>query len=258
MRNKTIRFFDFDETLTIKHTFRTAGLDCESLEDSNHLQQHFEARGLESAKINMKEKVGNICKHDDVEYTSSIVTYHNNPFFIAGFMSGLFEKKMIFMKELPADKNALFMAYEYQVEGITNPFLICCRKPSEEHTPADRKNSMITFTRNCLLEKGTIAIEDTCEFYDDDHRNIIEAWDHLPFIQCYDVSRESPYFQSHHYYQMGSDGLPATPKWKSKVGQASSNISSLGFLRDSIDANRPSKQRSCLEGGYSDSRSFGL
>lgn len=126
--SKTVIFWDFDQTLTIRHTFaeyeRGCFLNGETDSELYVLgKQHFE----NNRKIFPEDtdvKAPPLFAHDDQHAISAIATFHNNPSFIAGFVSKKLHQELMLHHIIYSDTTPLVAVSFYAVGRLNTPFLI--------------------------------------------------------------------------------------------------------------------------------------
>ena len=84
---KVISIFDFDRTITKMHTFQKYRIENYH---GAHLSDSY-SDGLMDAETNTKRDMKTHLRHDEHEITA-VATYHNNPSFIAGYISFILGK----------------------------------------------------------------------------------------------------------------------------------------------------------------------
>ena len=188
---KICRIFDFDQTITRKHTFGMAG-DYQT--------------GGDNADTNKKEGIEELLLHNDSEHLSAIATYHNNPAFIAGFVAKILGQELTLIEKISFDDPSTDLngtAIDiYSVNGTTTPFLISyINKPMNEHSftystlHTQGKNSQIRALRDIFLQKGQLEENSVVDFYDDDNNNYDRANElNLPYLSCNLVDKYKPKF----------------------------------------------------------------
>lgn len=194
---KQIIFFDFDQTLTIEHTFRSSCLDRFPTKSSKELIQY----GSEHAeKPNLKEglSVDKFALNDN--HLFCIATYHNNPDFIAGYLQVLLGKTITPSEEaIKYTPDTNIAIKKYLVDGCEFPLLISYIPKLGAEFNASRlrlngKNEQILFLMDTLMSEKLIPAETMVLYYDDDVKNI-EASKSLPFVTAYHVDGTAPSFQ---------------------------------------------------------------
>lgn len=168
--------FDFDCTLTIKHTFRE-----HAIENARFAQNQY-FLGQAKGKENIKHGVDAILKHDE-QGLSAVATYHNNPEFVAGNISAILKKELTFVRTIRKEihnagslEKTIIAINVYRVEGIDKPFLISyLPHEGDEFLSAQyilkNKNAQIMAIRQFWLKEGLIKPTDTIDFYDDSRQN---------------------------------------------------------------------------------------
>ena len=171
-----ISIFDFDRTLTKRHTFPWHSLDSYSVP---YVYETIYENGNAEALVNMKAGAHEQLKHD-AEQLGAIATYHNNPAFIAGFIAVLLGKKLIFKETLLSNSIPVVAINSYEVEGEEKPFLISYIPAlgdafSKTLEKLAGKNNQITFLRATLFEKGLIKEDEMIQYFDDSEENFNHA-----------------------------------------------------------------------------------
>ena len=172
--------FDFDQTLTIEHTFREHAIE----NDSSTPDQY--ALGRMYGKDNIKDGVDAVLKHDE-QNLSSVATFHNNPGFVAGNISAILKKELTLVDTIlktiatPGSSKKTEIAINvYKVEGIDKPFLISylphegCKFESAMGILGN-KNAQIEAIREFWLTKEFIKCTDNIDFYEDSLKNFNDA-----------------------------------------------------------------------------------
>ncbi len=164
-----LNVFDFDHTITKKHTFSESGLSALSVGEANY--QH----GIKHAQSNIKSNLP--LKHNEDEL-SAVATYHNNPDFIAGYISVILQKKLTFKEKLVWPNEPNVSINVYQVEGISRPFLISYvpqygKSFNSAISLLPGKNKHIELLRKVLFEDNQISSQSAkINFYDDSINNV--------------------------------------------------------------------------------------
>ena len=218
MSKKTYNIFDFDNTLTIKHTF--AFHSRESFYDPS---DDIMLAGEKDAKRNLKEGIGVVFKHD-LEHLTAIATYHNNPLYIAGFVAGLLKKKLTYIET--HESGTLGTAIDrYAVEGTDLPFLISYITGTDDsftdtmlQLQKHGKNDQINALRRILLRDRLIEESSVINFYDDTPENFSKA-KLLPQLNGYLIERENATFtiQEQFLYQASPIAAKVTPSANGQV-----------------------------------------
>jgi len=138
---------------------------------------------VERGKGKKNIKDGIPLKHDSFAHMSCIATYHNNPSYIAGYVSILLGKELIWKESIGSRSGKYNLDGPevginiYEVEGCTRIFCISyipeigndfgkCLKQ------LTGKNNQINFLRFFLIENEYITEETRIQFYDDDSENV--------------------------------------------------------------------------------------
>ena len=230
MVKQKVTIFDFDETLTATHTFLIHTLE----NTSNPYDDMQMAIGAADAKQNIKDGVGNFFKHDK-DHLSMIATYHNNPSFIAGFISEIFKKKLTYIETL--DPGVPGTAIDrYGVEGVETSFFISyIAEGGASFTNTMRrlylrgKNDQIESLRRTLLAEGLIEDNTLIHYYDDTPNNFEHA-KQLRQLNCNLVAKNTRIFtvlETHGLEMPGdvkgsqptplSDNMPFFPENREKI-----------------------------------------
>jgi hypothetical protein len=189
---KKISIFDFDQTLTSEHTFQKFSKGRFSSLPDNKMYEI----GLRNQESNRKKNFEAFFKHDDNEL-SAIATFHNNPFFIAGFVAGLLNKPLTLANTLLSSTEPQVAISIYVIDNCTPPFLISFipalgktydQTISELEIRKVQKNYQIDFLCQTLIEGGYIDYDTIIDFYDDDPNNLSQATALLFHIQTHQVS----------------------------------------------------------------------
>jgi len=168
------KFFDFDETINKNHT-------CEQFCAAKCPSNIAYSEGKKHAQTNTKNGMENFLKHDDEEdgNTSAIVTFHDNPNFIAGYIAHILGKELQLVKCFNILNTAI---NEYCINGIKKPFYISYIP--NDFPLEDNKNLQLTALHEVLLENKWIKKDTLLSFYDDSSTNCNAAKE-LRFITSY-------------------------------------------------------------------------
>lgn len=201
MPQKT-RIFDFDQTLTKRHTFGSHDIDWYKGIDGSIDQAEVYEKGKRYADGERKQDIEAYFSHDK-ENLSTIATCHNNPTFIAGFISRILGKELVLTTTALSETHPVVAINAYTVgpkeEG--NPPLLICYIPSvrEEFNAAKTlldetgKNTQILFLRATLKTLGLVTDDDVIDFYDDAPNNFEHAKT-LPRVNSRLISPKKPQF----------------------------------------------------------------
>lgn len=177
MAAQMISIFDFDCTLTKEHTFRSTalhGLSPDGLR--NHSVEQYQ-RGWAAQRQLAKANLTDYVKHNDDDFYLCIATYHNNPSFIAGFLSGHFGRELSYVKTDDVGESTVIASY--QLMGVSRPILISCIAA----TDADFDNALrILSDKNHQIRQLMQVLATQCDlsscainFYDDTPNNALQA-----------------------------------------------------------------------------------
>jgi len=189
----TYRAFDFDRTSNRRSTFRT-------YERSLHAQKtdaEMYETGKAHAQSNLKINIANWLKHD-AEHIAAIVTFHNNPLYIAGYVAHILNKELVCNGlQYPDPDSKNIAVARFKVKGSEIPFyIVYLDQTANNFVQASgrlgNKNKHLAALRSMLSSEGLINNE-IIEFYDDDQRNYLDALS-LGQIKCHWVSSEIPTF----------------------------------------------------------------
>lgn len=185
--------YDFDQTITQKHTFGTHCIEYYAGKNTEEIYK----QGMVSAVSNIKAGFSEVFKHDDL-YTSAIATYHNNPAFIAGNIAFLLNKKLALV-ETRFSKAPVVAIDIYDIEGLDRPFLISYIHEvdymfQKRLTEIDGKNNQIQFLQETLLELGQIKGNAVIYFYDDSRSNYDKS-QKIAQVNSYHINANTPVFQ---------------------------------------------------------------
>jgi hypothetical protein len=147
---KVLNIFDFDETISKKHTFRDRSL---------------------SPETNIKKDIEKYLRHDD-DVISAIATYHDDPGYIKAYVEKVLGKTLTAVN-VNSDEHHVIT--EYSVEGHDVPFYICSLVAENfgyHHgkVKPTGKNTQILAIKSALANKG-IAKSIETNFYDDSNHN---------------------------------------------------------------------------------------
>ena len=190
-----VSIFDFDHTVSIRHTFASHALDLYAKTDAPFLYQVGKKHALANTKIGIREYL----KHD-IKELSAIATFHNNPHFIAGYIAHLLGKELIFLKNktIYSSSEPLIAINFYQIKGVEAPFLISYipkvgQAFQETMNELTGKNNQIEFLRRTLLQESWINKKTIIQYYDDSLKNFTAAAS-LSLINSYLVDDSNPNF----------------------------------------------------------------
>ncbi|KTC78083.1 hypothetical protein [Legionella brunensis] len=187
-----IRIFDFDLTISKGHTFSSYCLD--RIARADFLEEDIYKLGKKLAVHNIKNGVP--FEHD-ADHLSAIATYHNNPAFIAGYISHMLGKELKLAETLTSDEPATAINV-YTVEGIDRPIFISYLPDMGNAFQAKMamlqgKNNQINFLKKTLIAREQITETAIIDFYDDTDTNYVEA-QNLEGVNCHFISRTNPNF----------------------------------------------------------------
>lgn len=192
---KQIALFDFDQTITKEHTFSMFGLAQYPDTEMPH-EEHADI-GKKNAVHNMKEGIKSFLRHNDT-HLSAIVTYHNNPSFIVGFISRTLDRELIIQETVMSNTEPTIAIAICSVEGTDVPFLISYipagghefRKTLEQ---LNGKNEQINHVCSILMQKQHMTEQTVVTYYDDTPKNIEQA-QHLTGITAHLVDAANQTF----------------------------------------------------------------
>lgn len=173
---KKITILDFDQTISIQHTFSEHCLDNHQNQSATDIYQ----LGKNHAIQNVKTGIEAVLKHNDDDELTAIATYHNNPTYIAGYVSRILGKELVFQETLYSTQPTTAINV-YKVAGIERPFLISYLPDlgSAFQTKMSQlagKNNQINFLTQVLNNKGQIDTNNfIINFYDDTQKNHLNA-----------------------------------------------------------------------------------
>jgi hypothetical protein len=185
---------DFDKTLSYKHTFenykRDKFLGAEDIDIYNCGQEH--------ATSNLKKNVKSIFKHgsDDL---CAVATFHNNPLFVAGYISVILGKKLTINSEMggyPPNTNSPAIAvFSVEGEDESRPVLISYLDAVGDNFETlmnglKNKNRQIEDLRATWLNLGLIDKHSEINFYDDSSDNY-EGAKSLDYVNSHQVAEGS-------------------------------------------------------------------
>ena len=180
------KIFDFDETISIEHTF--AG---HQLNKSLGTQINQYEIGKQDSKKNIKKGIGSIFKHGDMNLTA-IATFHNNPDYIAGYVATLLNKELRLVKTVFSPTAPIIAINHYTVEGIDKPFLLSylphnnANEFSKTKAELKNKNKQIEFIRQTWFEEQLITRTTSIDLYEDDPKNY-KAANQLHYVNGFQV-----------------------------------------------------------------------
>lgn len=189
-----IRFFDFDLTMTCCHTFSRYQLmrfPEDRYDIGTEADQYQYGKNL--AKSNCKQGLTEHFKHDDDNNCAAILTFHNNPALIAGFVAGILGKELRHIRT-GINHHLELGVSSYTIEGIQKPFRICfVALEGYSYRPPCNKNDQIILTKARLETQGYFS-SGKIDFFDDDQDNI-EGAHSLDYLNCHLVEGHSPVFK---------------------------------------------------------------
>ena len=175
MPGKTYNIFDFDQTLTQHHTFSEF---CLYRYPDASIATH---AGQANAKAYKKKDAELYLKHD-LEHFSAIATYHNNPAFIAGFITEVLGKELTFVETVkPVASDAPGTAINrYTIADVDTPFFISYISEVGEAFDATinqltGKNNQISSLKRLFLEEKLMEESSIINFYEDSKGNFDKA-----------------------------------------------------------------------------------
>lgn len=186
------KFFDFDLTLSIKHTFSDHCVDKVSVDQLN--QQY--SLGKNHAVANLKANIRDFFIHNDND-SSCIATYHNNPDYIAGYVATILGKELTLFDQRLSEATPTIAINYYKVTGLATPLLISYipLKGSAFNKTIEAlsdKNKQIEFLRDALVARKVIDGDAIIDFYEDDEKNFAAATT-LNNIRSHFVNRKGPF-----------------------------------------------------------------
>ncbi|MDF1683272.1 MAG: hypothetical protein P1U36_01310 [Legionellaceae bacterium] len=175
---KHYRIFDFDQTITQKHTLST-----DKLTDINKKtpSSTFLNQGSEAAKCNTKTDIPSELFKLDSEHAFGIATYHNNPDYIAGYFQTILKTSITFTRVV--EILDLVAINAYKIQGHEHPLLIAYIpeigsdfiSAVELLTENEGKNQHIELLQKVAFDQQYVD-QDTCyDFFDDDEKNVSKA-----------------------------------------------------------------------------------
>jgi hypothetical protein len=196
-KSSHLSVLDFDQTITIGHTFSENSLDSHMQKGLDTPDKSLQA-GIDDAKHNIKAGI-----HKDVipfkfsaEAFFSIATYHNNPDFIMGYLSALLGKKITAAKTTTADNGNIALR-ECIVEGFETPLLISYIPKTgaqfqEAMAKLHGKNEQIGMITDALKSKGIMKELEPFDYYDDSKANI-DAAVAVPYVTAHQVNTNATF-----------------------------------------------------------------
>lgn len=185
------RLFDFDRTIAVQNTFKA----FDKAKHASKTDKEMYEMGKQHAIMNTRFKVGEFLIHDDAKNAAAVVTFHNNSYFIAGYLSYILKKELICDDIEYPEMNEIDLAIaRFQVEGLKRPlFIAFIDQQGDSFIKAvlrlKNKNTHIEAVKT-KFEQYKILTNDPIEFYDDDEQNI-KASLALKDIKSHWVSVES-------------------------------------------------------------------
>jgi len=218
-----IYIFDFDLTVTKKHSFRTKRIEMPEPPETWYVAGKNAAN--EGA---VRLGIGEFLKHD-AENLSAIATFHNNPDYVAGHIAHILGKELVLSETLLSNGTPKVAINVYAVEG-SRPFLI-------SHLPYEgqefnvntkalgNKNSQIEFLRATWIRMGLAQESNVINFYDDSGENFQAAVE-LGYVSGNLVNKESESFAiSMSFEAKGQKDVPSHVGWRQQLQMPSTNIS---------------------------------
>ena len=189
---RALNIFDFDCTLTKKHTFNDFRLEHYIFSDNIIVGQNA-ADGFK------KSGIERFLKHDS-QQVSAVATSHNNPDFIAGFIGQILNKKFTLIRTDYLQKPTTTAVNYYEVEGTEAPFLISYLPKYDQafqsaiaQLKATGKNCQINALRDIYLKNQWVSAESDTTFFDDTKENYEEA-KKLPQMIAHLIDPNKPQF----------------------------------------------------------------
>ncbi|VEH13093.1 hypothetical protein [Legionella jordanis] len=187
----TVHLFDFDQTLTVNHTFK----HTERALFPNASEADMYQLGKEEFDRNRKPGAESFFIHND-QQASAIATFHNNPSMVAGFLSRMLGDKEF--TPVNTQYSGPYAVTTYQVKGSNTPVLVSWINASSADefngTIATlqqqniHKNGQLSFLHQCMSNQNIIQPTTDIHYFDDSQANIIAA-ESLPFrVQRHQVS----------------------------------------------------------------------
>ena len=190
---------DFDLTLTKSHTFQTRRFEYFADFKPNEIFNYGFQDSLNFKKNNIPTQLFNF-NNDNL---LSIATYHNNPDYIAGFMSGILGKRI--------DVNGVIYTHyynkpgpsikAYKVEGTDKSLLISYLDAQSGYFNAliNSLNGKDEQLFHLAQVAGWLELVDAkthCDFFEDTEKNyhIATQFKDLPNFNAHLVSNETPEF----------------------------------------------------------------
>lgn len=179
-----LTIFDFDQTITINHTFGKANFNPYDLNVDNY------ARGKNDAVGNLKAGLDAHFQHNKEKF-SAIATYHNNPDYIAGYVATLLKAELIPADVIYSETTPIAIKV-YRVKDSEINFLIsyiprCNQEFQDAMKDLDGKNEQIEFLREQFLKQNLISENGNIRFYDDSATNY-KAAHKLSYLDAFQVS----------------------------------------------------------------------
>ena len=165
--------FDFDLTITKKHTFVESQLQADSLNITSNHKKQGKRDGSKIAKSNLPLELMDLSGDN----LFAIATYHNNPDYIAGMLEHILNKQITPTNQIIYSQYPQVAIKVYQVAGQSKPLLLSyIPKVADEFGmpiwKLDGKNNQIRFLHSVALEKSLIDDNVKIDFFDDTAKNI--------------------------------------------------------------------------------------
>lgn len=190
-----LNIFDFDRTISINHTFNDKRIESyESSTSTSDIYEDGKKHAQKNAKVNIKDWL----THENYKI-SAIATFHNNPHFIAGYVSHILGKELAFSKISYPLPNSTDVAHaEFFVEGVDTPFIISYIPKTDDAfqlTLANLKDKNTQISALIATLQPSTKNHPVC-FYDDSRENYKQA-KQLQDLNCFHIHHESPSFDNY-------------------------------------------------------------
>lgn len=189
-----LSIFDFDQTLTKGNTPSSAYRP-------NEPNRSYQA-GRKMAFLQAKKNIEKYLVHNE-EQISAIATYHNNPAYIAGFVSTLLRKDLIFNETIVLPESPPIAIDIYKVTGQEHPFLISyipdvAFSKTVSELQETGKNKQLSHLEQVIKEKKILPSDSKAKvnFYDGTEKNCSQAIQHPLINNSYQVDTQSHDFKT--------------------------------------------------------------
>lgn len=186
------KIFDFDLTVTSRHTFKDYQLMTPKHTNEQMKQSITQyTNGENYGRMFLKEDIEKHLQHNSENF-SAIATFHNNPNFVAGCVALVLDKELTFKEQLIRKTEGGYdiAVNVYSVNEEKNPFYISYIPYINDFNNARKslgnKNQQINHILDLWMENRLIDAETKIDFYDDTQVNV-QSVQPLKVINSYKV-----------------------------------------------------------------------